>query len=156
MALQGKLLSGKFNGLEFNCQIDITINFTANITDIEPCKPLSTDTTNATKAVRRTVGSTEWSSDLTMQTIVDAATSTTTNASQLMQLFATGNLEGEIEVLTSSLNPEYGEAQSFIFTGPCIMSTLTVNGPEEGNSTSDVTFVSNGDWSHVQIPVTEA
>lgn len=156
MALQGKLLYLRVDGAELDCQTDITLNMTANTTDDEGCKPSSTDTGNDNLWITRSVSSKEWDGSVTAKTIIADIAANTTNISQLAGKFITGTNNVEVAVQVNSGHDEFGEPQSFVFTGGAIMNGLTLNGPFEGDSTGDVTFVSNGAPTWVQTPVVEA
>lgn len=153
MAVQGKLLYMTVDGNEINCQTDLTLNMTANTTDEEACKPLSTETTDASLWITRTVASKEWDASVSAKTIISAVTANNTNIATLAGLFITGTNQVEVAIQVNSGHDDFGEPQTFVFTGNAIMNGFTLNAPIEGDSTGDVTFVSNGAPTWTQTTV---
>lgn len=155
-ALQGKLLYLKIDGKELECQTDLTLNMTTNTADEEACKPLSTETNNAALWVKRSVSSKEWDASVSAKTFIADVTANNTNASELLGLFITGDNMVEVTIQTNEGNDEYGQPKSGVFTGSAIMNGLTLNGPSEGDSTVDITFISNGEPTWVTATIVPA
>lgn len=152
MAVQGKLLYIKVGEKEIECQTDLTLNMTANTTDTDACKPLSTDVGGTADWITRTVASREWDASVSAQTLVNAIT-TYNNIGDLMGIFVNGSLNVEVAIQTNSANTDYDQTSTFLFTGSAIMNGLTLNGPQDGVSTGDVTFVSNGKPTYTETVV---
>lgn len=147
-SIGGKLLAVTVNGVRIRCQTDATLTLTTNMTDDDPCKP--DDNTPAAEAsyVTRTVDSRDWTLSVSAKSFLD---NIEMNQSDLSELFIQGNLDAEVEFLSTPGQHNYPE--DVVYSGSAIISSITINAPASGASTHDTEFSGNGPMSITRIPV---
>lgn len=163
MAQQTNVLEGKLtgvwldigNGLEyFRCQTNAQLQLTAATTTNDPCKPdQTTDSPNVGVSwLTRTVDSKDWQITFSAKSFLD---SLGTNQSALAQFFiSSNNLQVEAEFATNANFTSHSHPVDDFYTGSGLLTGLTINGPESGDSTYDVTIDGNGPLTFEQVPHT--
>lgn len=150
-SLQGKLIKLKVGGKPFECELDMTLNFTANTTEEDPCKPADGASVGDVW-VDSNITSKAWDATVSAKTMVDSL-ATFTGIDKLMQAFINTSAIVEVTVETNSTSADYNQPQTMLFTGTAIMTGLTLNAPQDGASTGDVTFTGKGKPTYTQTTV---
>lgn len=150
-SLQGKLIKLKVGGKPFECELDMTLNFTANTTEEDPCKPADGASVGDVW-VDANITSKTWEASVSAKTMVDSL-ATFTGIDKLLQAFINTSAIVEVTVETNSTSDDYDQPQTMLFTGTAIMSGLTLNAPQDGASTGDVTFTGKGKPTYTQTTV---
>lgn len=150
-SLQGKLVKLKVGGKPFECELDMTLNFTANTSEEDPCKPAE-GASMGDVWVDANVVSKAWDATVSAKAMVDALT-TYSGIDKLIATFVNGSIIVEVTVETNSTSDDYDQPQTMLFTGTAIMSGLTFNAPQDGAATGDVTFTGKGKPTYTQTTV---
>lgn len=148
-SLQGKLIRLKVGGKPFECEMDLTVNFTANTSDEDPCKPAEGASVGDVW-IDSNIVSKSWDASVSAKTMVDSLT-TFTGIDKLINAFVNGSNIVEVTVETNSTSGDYDQPQTMLFVGTAIMTGLTLNAPQEGASTGDITFTGKGKPTYTQV-----
>lgn len=165
MATQTNVLEGKLtgvwldigNGLEyFRCQTDAQLQLTASTTENDACKPDQTVGASASGLgiswVTRTVDSKDWQITFSAKAFLDSLGA---NQASLAQFFInSATLEVEAEFATNANTGSHSHPVDHFYTGTGLLTGLTLNGPESGDSTYDVTIDGNGPLTFEEVPHT--
>lgn len=163
MATQTNVLEGKLtgvwldigNGLEFfRCQTDAKLKLTAATSTNDVCKPDQTVDAEdlGVQWVTRTVDSKDWQITFSAKAFLDSLGS---NQFSLIQFFiASGTLQVEAEFATNANAGAHSHPVDHFYTGSGILSDVTLNGPEKGDSTYDATIDGNGPLVPESVPHT--
>lgn len=152
-SLPGRLIGITLDGNYYNCQTALDLTFGTSVTKNPVCKPNPTGTTTIPWETSN-VDSKNWQSTFSAQSFLDSITGTKNN-NDLIAAFVAGNLQVEVQVLTSSnLTAEAGFDHDFIFEGTALLTTVKLNAATAGGSTYDVTLTGNGEPTFTLIPST--
>lgn len=152
-SVEGRLIGVKVAGSYYRCQTDAKLTLGTSVTQNDTCKPdpsgsISIDWETST------VDSKNWNMTFSAQAFLDSLEGYNDN-SDLIELFITGDLQVEADFLTATaLTETEGYSHDFIFTGPGLLSGITVNAPAKGSSTYDVTITGNGAPTYTKITKT--
>lgn len=151
--LEGRLVGFTIDGAYYNCQTDVKLTLGTSLTKNPVCKPNPNGTVSVSWETSN-VDSKNWSATGSAQSFLDSITGTKNN-NDLIQKFIQGNLQVDVQILTSAaLTDNENYTHDFIFDGSAILSGITLNGPSTGASTYDVTFTGNGAPTFTLIPST--
>lgn len=150
-SLQGKLVKLEVGGKEFECELDMTLNFTANTSEEVACKPIS-GASAGDLWVDQNIVSKTWDATVSAKTTVDSLL-VYTGIDKLMDTFVNGSNVVTVTVETNSTSDDYDQPQTFLFTGQAIMTGLTLNSPQDGAATGDITFTGKGKPTYTQVTV---
>lgn len=146
----GNIIGVRAQGIYLPCQVDATLNLTANVTEDDACKPDPDDEASGDIPwVTRTIDSRDWSIDFSQKLL---RTSLALANPDFGQLFVDGDLEIDVEFMTMP-----GQTKSnydFLYAGSGILTGFTVNAPVTGAATTDATISGNGPLTYTKVPVT--
>jgi hypothetical protein len=163
MATQTNVLEGKLtgvwldigNGLEyFRCQTDAQLQLTASTTENDACKP---DQTSGAENVgltwvTRTVDSKDWQITFSAKAFLDSLGA---NQFALIEFFISSpTLEVEAEFATNANTGAHSHPVDNFYTGTGLLTGVTLNGPQSGDSTYDATIDGNGPLVPESVPHT--
>lgn len=149
--LTGKQVQVKINGDWVTCQLDATVNITANTTTDDPCKPdpANVSITGAAVFNTYTIDSRDWSVTLSAKAFADELAM---NNVEINEIAINGN--GQLEVIVTSVNSTtYDHPLLLEWAGAVLVTDLTNNFPAEGAATYDVTLQGTGDLTFTTTPV---
>lgn len=151
--LEGRLIGITINGDYYNCQTTADLTLGTSLTKNPVCKPSPTGSLSVPWETSN-IDSQNWAITFSAQSFLDSISGTKNN-NDLLELIISGNLNVDVEFLTSdALTTEEGYDHDFIFEGPGILATVKVNAPGTGGSTYDVTITGNGAPTFTLIPST--
>lgn len=135
----------------FACQLDATVNYTANTTADDPCKPDPNEGSDGAPTFNTyTVDSKDWSVTLSAKAFADELAM---NNIELNDIAFNG--DGTLDIIVSSVqNNTYNHPLLLEWAGNVIITDLTNNFPATGAATYDVTLQGNGDATFTKTPVT--
>lgn len=151
--LEGRLIGITIDGNYYNCQTAGDLTLGTSLTKNPICKPnpngglsIAWETSN--------VDSKNWQITFSAQAFLDSIVGYKNN-NDLIELFINGNLQVDVEFLTSAnLTDEENYEHDFLFEGPGLLGTVKLNAPAQGGSTYDVTITGNGAPTFTLIPST--
>lgn len=149
--ISGKLLRVKFADKYLKCQLDATLNLTVNTTEDEACKPDGDTPETSASWVSNTVDSQGWNISVNSQAFLDAVDDQLTQA-DILELMVEGNLEGEVEFLSTPGQHNYPEDQ--LFEGTVLISNFSLNAPSSGVANYDLDLIGQGQPTFTRIPAT--
>lgn len=151
--LPGRLIGITIDGAYYNCQTNADLTLGTSVTKNPICKPNPTG--NATIGWETsTVDAKNWVITFSAQSFLDSISGTKNN-NDLLTKFITGDLQVEMQFLTSAiLTTDEGFDHDFLFEGDGLLTTVKVNAPTTGGSTYDVTITGNGEPTFTLIPST--
>lgn len=147
--LPGKLLAVTINGRKLRCQTNGTLTLGTSLTQDDPCKPDDVSTgTVAGQWETSTVNSRNWKIAIDAASFLDDLR---LNQMDLIELFVGGDLEVDVEFLTTPGDHDFPE--DVIFSGSGLIDSLTLNAAAAGNSNYNVSITGNGAPAFSRIPV---
>lgn len=152
--LEGKLTGVWLDGVYYRCQTDAQLQLTASTTENDTCKPDQTegDTDVGIQWITRTVDSKDWQITFSAKSFLDSLGA---NQASLAQFFINdATLEVEAEFATNANFASHSHPVDHFYTGTGLLTGLTINGPESGDSTYDVTIDGNGPLVFESVPHT--
>lgn len=147
-AIPGKAYGIRFKTVYFDCQTDLTFETSADITTDEACKPNPSEPWTDANFTTSTVNSKSWTASGTFR----ATDANVANQNTVLQEFKSG-ASGLLEIFTFD-GANTPLAYDTVISGEAIISSISLNGPVDGNATYDISFTGNGDYDIVTLPVT--
>lgn len=146
-----QVLVGTGDGEYFACQLDATVNYTANTTADEACKPDPTDATGGAVTYNTyTADSRDWSVTLSAKQFADELK---LNNVDLNDIAFNGS--GTLDIVVRTVESDtYTHPLLLEWAGNVIITDLTNNFPQAGSATYDVTLQGNGNATFTKTPFT--
>lgn len=147
--LPGKLLAVTIGGRKLRCQTSGTLTLGTSLTQDDPCKPDDVSTGSIEgEWETSSLNSRNWKIAVDASSFLDDLR---LNELDLIELFVGGELEVDVEFLTTPGDHAFPE--DMIFSGSGLIDTLTLNAPAAGNSTYNVSITGNGAPAFTRVPV---
>lgn len=148
--LPGKLMTTTVNGTALRCQVDATLTISVNVTENESCKPSAEDAYLANAWVTQSIDNKSWEITVSAKAYADAIEMSN---SDIGELLTTGSPIVQVTFMTTQTT-DYDYDEVFVYSGEAIITNYTLNGPQTGDGTYDLTFTGNGPLTLTRTPVT--
>lgn len=135
----------------FACQLDATVNYTANTTADDPCKPDPAEGADGSPRFNTyTIDSKDATVTLSAKAFADELAMNNINLNEIAF-----NGDGMLDIIVSSVqNNTYNHPLLLEWAGTVIISDLANNFPATGAATYDTTLQVTGDMTFTTTPLT--